>query len=161
MYNNELPLGDQYRNFVGSTLSTTQIPEFPIVLVLQSNCCAIWNWLNNLWRRRDGQIIFRIIFVLIEHGTTVSGCSLCQICVEPTTNDLWLHVFPVLCFYKISLGGTSLYMKPMPLFFIFSAACEPLSNMWSFYCKPCLIIKWASFNKDYTISIPNPFLNGL
>ena len=51
--------------------STTQVPGYPIVLVSQSNYRDMCNWSNNYWWGNDGQIIFRVIFIVVEHGTTV------------------------------------------------------------------------------------------
>ena len=42
---------------------------------------------------------------------------------------------------KIILGGTSFYMKPMPVIFLFSTDCDPLSNTYNFDWNPCLVIK--------------------
>ena len=32
--------------------------------------------------------------LVVEYGTTVSGCSWCQIYKEPTQNDNWMSIFP-------------------------------------------------------------------
>ena len=42
---------------------------------------------------------------------------------------------------KIFMGGTSWYMKPMPVIFLFSAACDSLSNMRNFDWNPCMVRK--------------------
>ena len=55
-------------------------------------------------------------------------------------------------FIKISFGGISRYMKPMPVIFLFSSAHDPLSNMFNFHWDPSMIRKLANFTKNYTIS---------
>ena len=60
--------------------------------------------------------------------------------------------------YKIILGGTSCYMKPMPVIFLFSATCDSFYNMWNFDWSTCLVRKGANLANDYTIYVPPTFL---
>ena len=64
-------------------------------------------------------------------------------------------------FYKIRPGGTSWYMKPVPVIFLFSATHDSLYNMWNFYWNPCLVSKRANDTKDYTIYVPPSVLHWL
>ena len=56
-------------------------------------------------------------------------------------------------------GRNYWYIKPMPVIFLFSAACNSLSNMWSFYCNSCMLRKLADSVKVYIISIPLPVIH--
>ena len=78
---------------VGYIFVTTQVPGCPIGLFYQSNQCAMWNQPNNWWWRHDRQRIFRVVFLVVEHGTTVSGYSWCQICRYPTRKIMWCMSF--------------------------------------------------------------------
>ena len=45
------------------------------------------------------QRIFRLVLIVLEHGTTVSGYSWCQIYTYPTHNDLRMFVFPFIYYF--------------------------------------------------------------
>ena len=42
-------------------------------------------------------------------------------------------------FYKISLGGTSWNMQPMPMILIFSATRDRFYSTWNFHWDPCMV----------------------
>ena len=44
-------------------------------------------------------------------------------------------------FAQIKMVITNWQLKPMPVIYIVSATCDSFSNMWNFYCNPCLVIK--------------------
>ena len=50
-------------------------------------------------------------------------------------------------------------MKKDACGFIFSAACNSLSNMCNFDWNPCMVRNLDKVIKTYTISIPPPVLN--
>ena len=162
IYNHGSPWGDQYRQSVGYPFPTTQVPGRSVGLVSQSNYCAIWNWSNKWWWRRDGQIIFRIIFACVRtwyHSFRVNLVSDLHI-----KNTKWSLNVCISCselFYKIRLGGTNWHMKLIPVLLIFSSACDSLSNMWNFDCNPCLIRKLANVMNYYTIYAPTPVIHWL
>ena len=52
------------------------------------------------------QSIFRVLLIVVECGTTVSGGSWCQICTYPTQSYHQMSVFPVYVISKIRIGET-------------------------------------------------------
>ena len=84
---------------MGYTFSAANVLWYPIGLVSQSNYRAMYNWSNYCWWGNYGQIIFRVILLMVEQGTTVSGYSWCQIFTDPTKNEHIISLFPVLCYF--------------------------------------------------------------
>ena len=52
-----------------------------------------------------------------------------------------IYISCSMLFSQIFTGGNSWHMKPMSVILLFSADCGLSSNMWNFYCNPCLVIK--------------------
>ena len=81
------------------TYSATQVPGYPIVLVSQSNYRAMWNWSNYCWWGNYRHSIFRVILLVVEQGTTISGYSWCHIFTDPTKNEHIIYLFTVLYYF--------------------------------------------------------------
>ena len=162
IYHHESPWGDQYRQSVGFTFSTTQVPGSPIGLVSQSNYHATCNWLIDWWWGRDKQITFRVIFY---HGRTWYNSFRVKLLSDLLIlNTKWSSNVYISCsmlFSKIRMGGTSCHMKNMPVILLFSYDRDSLSNMWNLDWNPCMLIKWSNVMKAYTISVPTPVLHWL
>ena len=142
IYHNILPWVNQYRQSVGLTFTATQVPGCPIGLVSHSYYCDMWNWSNNWWWRPYGKIIFRIIFAygrIWYHSFRVQLVS--DLHRTNTKQSLNVCIYFSALFSKISLVGTSWYMKPMPVMFLFSDTCDSLPNMCNFYWNPFLVRK--------------------
>ena len=84
IYHHGSPWGDQYRQFVGFKFSTTTVPGSSIGFfhIQTTMICGIGKIIGG------GGVMCRsylgLFFLVVEHGTTVSGYSWCQICSYPT-----------------------------------------------------------------------------
>ena len=109
---------------------------------------------------RDEQRIFMVIFACDKTCYNNFRVKLVSD-LHRTNTKISLNVFILgyMLFSTINMVETICYMKPMPIDFLFIYAHDSLSNMWNFYCNPCLVIKWANFMKDYNIYVPTPVLH--
>ena len=92
------PWDEQYRKSVGFMFATTHVPGCIIGLFSKSNYCAMRNWSNSWWWRRDGKIMFRVVFYcgrIWYHSFRLHLVS--DIYTDPTQNDRLIYVFPFLC----------------------------------------------------------------
>ena len=148
--------------YMGFTFATTQVPVCLIWLFSKSNYRAMWNWSNNWWWSCDGQSIFRVIFacgITWYHILRVQLVSYLHI--TNTKRSLNIFISCSILFSKIRLVGTSWYMKPMPMIFLFSTTCDLLYNMWEFFWKPSMVRKWTNLIKSFTIYVPPSVIHWL
>ena len=98
---------------------------------------AMWNWSNHLWKKRDRKSIFRVLFAFGRTWYQSFRVQLVSDLIKPNTKlSSNVCIFCSMLSYKIRFGGTSWYMKPMPVFFPFSATRYSLYNMCIFLSEP-------------------------
>ena len=160
IYHHVSTWSDQYRKSVCFTFSTIHIPGCPIGLFSQSKYHAMWNWKNNWLWRHWVQSILRVTFAFGISRYQSFRVQLVSDMIRLNTKwSLKICIYWSMISSKIRLGGTSLYMKPLPVIFLFSSARDSFSNTWNFDWNPCLARKWANVTKAFTISVPYPFLH--
>ena len=120
----------------------------------------MWNW-SNIWQwRGGGQIIFRVIFSCVRTWYYIFRVKLVSDLLRPNTKrSLNVCIYCSVLSSKIMLGGTSWYMKPMPVVFLFIATRDSFSNIWNYFWNPCLVRERASDTKAYKIYVSPPFLH--
>ena len=118
------------------------------------------NWSNNWWWRRDGKVIFRVMFAC---GRTSYHSFRVQLLSDlHIPNTKWSFNVCISCSMlssQIRLGGTSWHMKPVPVILLFSSSRDSLSNMCNFDLNTFLVRKLDDFMKAYIISVSPPVLN--
>ena len=124
--------------------------KLPCYVELVNNCC----WGHN------GQNIFRVIFACGRTWYHSFRVQLVSDMHRSNKKISWnVSIYSSVIFYQIILVGISWHMKHMPVIFLFGAARDSFSNVWIFYCNPCLVIKRANAVKADIISIPPPVVN--